>query len=214
MNRLRLSATKVHLRWLGAEFKEVATVEPPGGPRREVVVFTTGNPYILSQTTIVGTVLVHDLVFLSDRLLKYVVVHENSHRRHLYPFVFYPLALMLVSEAVGLFVAALTLFPIVAVTNSDIQYAMAIPIALAVAPLLVLLVCFLSWLYELAADYRAIKVLGIKAVAGAKEDGRKLVQMHPNYVVRLIGWLSRPPLIVTYRLFRRFNRRTIDMSRL
>jgi hypothetical protein len=214
MNRLRLAATKVHIRWINADFKEVAMVRTPEGTEEEVVVFSSGNPVILSQTTGVGTIIIHDLVFVSDRLLKYVLVHELSHRRQLYPYVFYPLSMLLLAESIGLVAAALTVFPIVAITNSDLQYAVAIPIALVVAPMLVVLACFLSWLFELWADYRSIKVLGIKTVAGAKEDGRKLVQMHPNYFVRLIGWLSRPPLLITYRLYLRLNRRTIDMGRL
>jgi len=213
MNGLFLRATKVHLRTMGADLKEVTSVELPDGHRQEVVVFRRNRPLVISQVTLVGTIVVHELAFLSDRLLRYVGVHERARRRQWYGYLLYPFGLAVLIEVLGLLVIAIGMLVFAGVLAKP-YYLVWFGAAVAAIPVFLGLTCAFSWLLEMKADWQAINALGISAVAGAKEEARDLLQMRPSLLSRALNRMARPPESFVYSTYRRFHRRTVDMTRI
>lgn len=214
MNRVELGLTKLWLRLLGAKFLRVSAIRLQGGEEHNVVVFSSKAYFLLGQVTPWGTTIVHELVFLSQKLQHYVVIHESAHRRQWFRYALYPL--MTLWLIVPFMVISVLFMLIQAIITLETTYLTAAILTLIVSALVLVVPSLFSWILEFLADCHAIRELGMSSVLGAMAEGRALAEaralIKPDLVSRIIGRMTHPPLSLTYRICRCFHRDEIDAA--
>ncbi len=208
MNRAQLVLTKLWLRLAGARFVRVAVVRHEGAEMK-VITFTSKKALVLGQLTPFSTIIIHDIVFQSERLLRYVTTHESIHKRQWYRYFIYPLLpVCLLSSAC---MATYFILLLRAMVQSHVQISPLLPAAaLFLAILLVALPCGFSWFLELNADFGAIRKLGRQSVLDAIQDARELMKVHgfkrPSFSQRVFIRMLHPTIGITLRLYELFHR--------
>lgn len=214
MNRVALALTKLWLRLLGAKFLRVSIIRLHGGKEEHVVVFSSKAYFLLGQVTPWGVTTVHELVFLSEKLQNYVVIHESAHKRQWFRYALYPLmTLWLVVP----FMLILVLFMLIqAIITLETAYLTTAMLTLVVSVLILAVPSLFSWILEFLADCHAIRELGMSNILGAMAEGRALAEARglkgPDLISRIIGRMTHPPLSLTYRICRFFHRDEIDAA--
>jgi MFS superfamily sulfate permease-like transporter len=186
MHKLQLFVTKLHLRFIGARYKETREISLTGEDKLEAVIFTSGKCKLLGQTTLVNTVIINDVAFRSDTLRQVVATHENAHRKQWYKYL---IILLLIALACFMFIYLCR------------QEFAPVPSAGMLVVLLVV-ACLSSWFLEYEANCETLRKLGVEQVSSAYNVFfAGLTRME-----RIEHLLSHPPISFCVRICRYFNR--------
>lgn len=204
MNSLQLSLTKLYLRYRRAQFQSIRFVQLPDGQVIEAIAYSSKNEFVIGQVTLVGTTIIHELVFESPPLLEYVAIHETAHKKQWYRHLMWPLAvvcviassMMLLAVVFGILLSILLREPMLLASSF---------VALLFAAMILLPPCLFSWILEYKADCQSVKILGAQSVLGIFDSLPRPIAK-PNLAWRILGRLTHPPITLTVKVCRFFNR--------
>ena len=204
MNKVLLFLTKAWLRLMKAKFIGVSEIKLPSGECQKVILFSSKEPLLLGQVTIFNTTIIHEGVFLSEKLLNYVIVHESAHKRQWYRYFIYPLVIIWFP---GFFMLPLSLINIVRAVISSNSSELIVAIYTLLFSTIYFLIPFLySWFLEFMADYQAIKELGSQYILEALSEFRSK-RPQADLVSRILARMTHPPIEFTIAIYDFIKRR-------
>jgi len=189
MNKIVLSLTKTYLDSISADYLGLEKVRVTDKLEVEVIKFTSRHNAKLGQTTLVGTIIIHEKSFENPEMLRYIVAHEYGHYKSVLSFISTWAILVgwlsgTASLVYGIFTADLTL---------------------ALSAVLILLGCFaLSWIVEYRADAKALDLLGVEKVKAAYVMMGNIPK--PGLLWMIISQLTHPSLATILKIYRWLRR--------
>ncbi|MFA4846311.1 MAG: hypothetical protein WC654_07195 [Patescibacteria group bacterium] len=212
MNRASVVLNKLWLRLSGNRFLRVSSIALRDGTEHEVVVYSSNTFQMVGQVTPWGTILVHEFSFLSKKMGDYVIVHESAHNRQWFRYALYPLMILwIICPFLLLSAVAIT---IQGITAHEARYFVASITALLASAAAFAIPCLSSWFVEFLADSHAIRELGMSNILEGIEEGRALATAHglkrPDWLSRVFGRLTHPPLPLTYRICQFLYKKELD----
>lgn len=176
MNRFLLAATKLQILVQGSKFKGVRTVRFPDGQEQEVITFSHGKLFnYYGETTMVNTIMFHELAFQSDKTVQYLMAHERAHQKEIHAFLI-PLAFV---PPLGLWFA----------------------LSWAGLPAGLFVDYAVLWFIEFRAECQTIRTLGIQAVLEGRRDAHAILK--PSPLARTVhDWVGHLPEFLVIRACR------------
>lgn len=188
MNKVQLMLTKMHLKLIDGEYREVKTIETIDGSKLEVIIFSKKGNFPLAQVTFASTVIINGRILQSPQLLRYAVTHESAHKRQWYRNFLYGIV---IAGCYVIWHLASSAPPMLALRYMSVGLLI----------LLVLLFAF-SWFIEYKAICECIKRLGVQAVL----DAYSTFWPQLSRSERIRHLLTHPPIILCARICQHFNR--------
>ncbi len=201
MNTILFRLTKLQLRAIRGSYIRTQTVQLPDGKQREVMVYSGDKSLFLGQCTMFRTIIIHQSTLGNKPLLDYVLSHEMAHTKQWWAIFIVPLLFLL---PVSIFSSILTLaYMVRAIVLLDPYSLLSSLVGIPISALLFAIPCGFSWIMELNADFKAIKVVGFQTFLEVK-NAPKLIKL--DFSSKVIIRMTHPPTKVTAKLWHCFHK--------
>lgn len=206
MNKVTLNLTRIYLRLTGGKFLRLSKVLLPDGEEVEAVVFSSTNDALLGQASITGAILIHEKALRPSYLRDYVLAHEAAHRRRWYSYLAFPITGVFGMGSFGYLTLGFAMLGAAIAGREGALYMFLVSLGFSLV--LFAVPCAYSWFIEYKADSEAVRRLGVNAVLRAYAHLKTWPK--PPLFWRIWARISRPPIAVTIRVCRFFNRNLKD----